>query len=102
MDIFYALADPTRRNIISELRLLNNQSITQLTNNQSITRQAITKHLNILTRVGIVKIIWKGREKHHSLNPDSLKELADWLKPYARLWDQRLDQLTEFLGENNE
>ena len=107
MDIFQAIADPTRRSIVAHLKNVPDQSITHLSENQSISRQAISrqaisKHLKILIDADIITKKKQGRHSLHTLNPEPLKEIAYWLAPYAELWDQRLSNLQTFLGEQHD
>ncbi len=102
MDIFKAMADPIRRDILACLKDQPKQSINALTKNHQITRQAVTKHLNILVKSGLVQTQMVGKQRLHQLNAEPLKQVADWLKPYAALWDQRLANLKTFLGESDE
>ncbi len=99
MDIFKAMADPIRRDILACLKESPKQSISDLTRHHKITRQAVTKHLNILVDAGVVNTHVMGKNRLHQLNPEPLKEMASWLAPYAKLWDQRLANLKTFLGE---
>jgi len=100
MDIFQAIADPTRRELVAQLKNNPSQSITRLCKNQSISRQAVTKHLKILINANIVISEKKGRHSLHTLNPQPLKEIADWLAPIANMWNQRLANLQSYLKEN--
>ena len=68
-------------------------SIKQLATSLPISRQAVTKHLDILQASGLVRIQKAGRERLHSLNSSPLKEVEDWLEPYAREWDEHLSRL---------
>lgn len=102
MDIFQAIADPTRRSIVAHLKNVPDQSITDLSENQSISRQAVSKHLKILIEVDIIIAKKNGRQSLHTLNSQPLKEIAYWLEPYAELWDQRLSNLQIFLGEQHD
>jgi DNA-binding transcriptional ArsR family regulator len=102
MDIFQAIADPTRRSIVAQLKNNSAQSLANLCVNQSISRQAISKHLKILVDADIVITKKKGRNSLHTLNPIPLKEIAHWLEPFAILWDQRLSNLQSYLGEQHE
>ncbi len=99
MDIFKAMADPVRRDILACLKEQPKQSISTLTKNRQITRQAVTKHLNVLVKTGLVQTQMVGKQRLHQLNAEPLKQVADWLQPYAALWDRRLDKLKTFLGE---
>lgn len=97
--VFGAVADPTRRQILERLRALGPQSIKQLSEPFSISRQAVTKHLDILIHSGLVDIHRVGRERLHVLDPKPLQQLEDWLRPYSREWDQRLERLQKHLEE---
>jgi DNA-binding transcriptional ArsR family regulator len=96
MDVFQALADPNRRSIMAQLKTDHELSISELNSKHNISRQALTKHLNKLVEAGIIVKRKEGKNSLHSLNPQSLKTVAEWLKPYAALWDQRLEKLTNF------
>ena len=98
-NVFGAVADPTRRTILGRLRSLGPLSIRQLAEPLPITRQAVTKHLDILIASGLVEIHRVGRERLHFLNPTPLHEVEDWLKPYAQAWDHRLERLQQHLEE---
>lgn len=95
-DVFQAIADPTRRQI---LELLSGQ---QLTLNGvaayfDMSRPAISKHIRILTECGLVIIRQQGRERYCQGELNKLKEVADWLKPYQQFWNTKLDALEKFL-----
>ncbi|NML23752.1 winged helix-turn-helix transcriptional regulator [Pseudoflavitalea sp. G-6-1-2] len=95
-DVFQAIADPTRRQI---LELLASQ---QLTLNGvaayfDMSRPAISKHIRILTECGLVTIQQQGRERYCQGELNKLKEVADWLKPYQQFWNTKLDALEKFL-----
>ncbi len=68
-------------------------SIKQLAATLPISRQAVTKHLGVLQAVGLVRVQKAGRERLHSLNSSPLREVEDWLEPYAREWDEHLSRL---------
>lgn len=102
MDIFKTMADPIRRDIVACLKETPKQSISELTKHHNITRQAVTKHLNILAQSGLVRYQVVGKNRLHELNPEPLKTMVDWLKPYAKLWDHRLTELKAFLGEQDD
>lgn len=97
--IFAAVADPTRRVILARLRVEGPLSIQQLAAPLSMSRQAVTKHLDILRASGLVRIRRRGRERLHSLDALPLKEVEDWLEPYAREWDERLSRLQRHLED---
>ena len=98
--VFLAVADPTRRLLLDRLRRDGAQSVTQLTAGLSITRQAVTKHLDTLREAGLIRVRRHGRERLHELDATPLQAVDDWLQPYARAWDDRIDALRRHLGED--
>jgi DNA-binding transcriptional ArsR family regulator len=96
-DIFQAIADPTRRAIIALLAL---QAMTPnaLAENFHTTRQAISKHLRILTECELVTQEQKGREIFYSLEIEKMKEIDEWLEQYRKIWETRFSQLDEVLS----
>ncbi|SRR5690606_12098227 len=96
-DIFQAIADPTRRAIIS---LIAVQAMTPnaIAENFNTTRQAVSKHLRILTECELVSQEQQGREIYYSLEINKLKELDKWLEQYRTLWENRFDQLDNLLS----
>lgn len=97
--VFEAVADPTRRAILDRLRTSGPLSVRQLGEPLPMTRQAVTKHLDVLCRSGLVRARRVGRERLHELDPEPLKALDDWLAPYAAAWDERLARLRDYLEE---
>lgn len=96
-DIFQAIADPTRRAI---LLLIASQSMTPnaLAENFNSTRQAVSKHLRILTECELVKPEQKGREIFYSLEIDKMKEIDQWLEKFKKIWETRFHQLDHLLA----
>ena len=96
-DIFQAIADPTRRAIIALIAL---QAMTPnaLAENFHTTRQAVSKHLRILTECELVKQEYRGREIYYSLEIEKMKEIDDWLEQYRKIWEARYSQLEDLLG----
>src|SRR5580692_1681827 len=93
---FSALADPTRRAILARLTL-GQASVNELVAPFSLSQPAISKHLKVLERAGLIT---RGREAQWrpcKLEGAALKDVADWLEPYRRFWEQRLDRLDEHL-----
>lgn len=95
-DIFQAIADPTRRAIISLIAL---QAMTPnaIAENFNTTRQAISKHLRILAECELVKQEHQGREIYYSLEIEKMKEIDQWLSQYREIWQTRFNQLDELL-----
>jgi DNA-binding transcriptional ArsR family regulator len=96
-DIFQAIADPTRRAIIALIAL---QAMTPnaIADNFNTTRQAVSKHLRILTECALVKQEQKGREIYYSLEIDKMKEIDKWLEQYRKIWESRFNQLDNLLS----
>jgi DNA-binding transcriptional ArsR family regulator len=83
--VFKALADPGRRQLLDRLHADNGQTLGELCGHLDMTRQAVTKHLNLLEAANLVVTIWRGREKLHYLNPVPILEIADrWIGKYER------------------
>jgi DNA-binding transcriptional ArsR family regulator len=95
-DPFQAIADPTRRAI---LVLIATQAMTPnaLALHFSSTRQAVSKHIRILTECELVKQHQSGREIYYHLNPGKMKEVSDWLEIFTKQWDSRFNQLDDVL-----
>ena len=93
VDVFDAVADPTRRLILRSLRVKGPLSIKALSAPLPISRQAVTKHLDVLEAAGLVERAMQGRERIHQLRAEPLRTMEDWLTPYAAAWDQRLARL---------
>lgn len=96
-DIFQAIADPTRRAIIALLAL---QAMTPnaLAEHFNTSRQAVSKHLRILTECEMVKQDQQGREIYYSLEIEKMKEIDKWLEQYRKIWQTRFDQLDDVLA----
>lgn len=95
-DVFQAIADPTRRAIIA---LIAVQAMTPnaIEKHFDMTRQAVSKHLRILTECELVQQEQKGREIYYSLEIEKMKEIDEWLEQYRAIWQARFDQLGEVL-----
>ena len=95
-DIFQAIADPTRRAIIA---LIAMQAMTPnaLAEHFDTSRQAVSKHLRILTECELVTQEQKGREIYYSLEIEKMKEIDKWLEQYRKIWETRFEQLGEVL-----
>lgn len=102
--VFKALADSARRSLLDRLHADNGQTLGQLCKNLDMTRQAVTKHLNLLEDANLVVTRWRGREKLHYLNPVPIVEIADrWINKYERGRLRVLADLKKSLeGESNE
>jgi len=91
-DVFQAIADPTRRAI---LVLVASQSMTAgaIAANFDTARPTVSKHLQILTECQLLEQEQTGREVYYSLNPKKMKEIADFIEPFRKMWDDRFNKL---------
>ena len=96
LDVFKALADPTRRAILSSLRS-GEQPVTAIASEFSISRPAISRHLRVLLRAELVRETRDGRNRRYRLNARPLKEVDDWLGAYRRMWVAELQNLKHYL-----
>lgn len=94
-DVFQAIADPTRREMLG-LLADKEMSVSLMSSNFSISRTAVSKHLHILADAGLVKEYRVGRETRYKLQPEPLLELKRWLSHYERFWDSKLAALKSF------
>ncbi|QDT64104.1 ArsR/SmtB family transcription factor [Calycomorphotria hydatis] len=95
---FSALGDPTRREILSRLSQ-GEQSVTELAEPFDMTMPAITKHLKVLERAGLIERGRKAQYRPCRLNAEPLKEASTWIEKYRQLWEERLDRLDAYLTE---
>ena len=97
-DIFQAIADPTRRAILS-LVALQAMTAGAIANSFDSSRQTISKHIQILTECQLLKQEQSGREIYYHLNPNKMKEIAEWLKPFQQIWENRFTKLDKALKQ---
>jgi DNA-binding transcriptional ArsR family regulator len=98
---FAALADPTRRAILGRL-MAGQASVTELAGPFQMTMPAVSKHLKVLERAGLIA---RGREAQWRpcrLEGEPLRDVAEWMEPYRRFWDESFDQLDEYLQKMKE
>jgi len=96
-DVFQAIADPTRRAIIA-LIALHAVTPNAIADNFNTTRQAVSKHLRMLTECELVKQEQQGREIYYSLEIEKMKEIDKWLNQFRKIWENRFNQLDEVLA----
>ena len=96
-DVFQAIADPTRRAIITLIAI---QAMTPnaLAEHFDTTRQAVSKHLRILTECELVRQEQTGREIYYTLEIDKMKEIDKWLEQFRKIWETRFSQLDDLLA----
>lgn len=95
-DVFQGIADPTRRAIIA---LIAMQAMTPnaIAEHFDTTRQAVSKHLKVLTECALVAPQQQGREIYYQLNVDKMKEVDAWLEQFRQIWETRFNQLDDVL-----
>ena len=100
-DIFQAISDPTRRDII---QLLSRQSLNlnAVAGHFDVSRPAISKHIKILTECGVIVIRQEGRDRYCRADLKKLKEVDKWLDNYRKFWNNKLDALGEFLERSDD
>lgn len=97
-DIFQAISDPTRREILS-LLLKKSQNLNSIANKFTVTRQAISLHVKILNECEVISIEKEGRDRYCSLNLEKILEFSDWLQPFKQMWEERFNKLDNLLEE---
>jgi DNA-binding transcriptional ArsR family regulator len=97
--LFAALGDDTRLRLLTRLSAGGPRSIAQLADKSPVTRQAVTKHLEVLHRAGLVRSSKRGRERIWEMTPERLSVARDWLDDISRQWDDALDRLKAFVEE---
>ena len=97
--VFAALGDETRLALVAKLCGGQRRSISQLTKGSKLTRQAITKHLRVLERVGIVHSVPAGRESLFQFDPARIEEMRKYLDFVSEQWDQALGRLKSFIED---
>jgi DNA-binding transcriptional ArsR family regulator len=95
---FAALADPTRRAILSRLTS-GEASVTELAEPFDMSLPAVTKHLKVLQRAGLISQSREAQWRPCRLEAKPMREAASWMEPYRRHWERRLDRLDDFLRE---
>ncbi len=100
-DVFQAIADPTRRDIITLLASGESMNLNSIADQFEISRPAISKHIKILEECNLIDIQQEGRERICELKPEELEPVSDWVKKNLKLWNTRLDRLENYLNELN-
>ena len=97
-DVFQAIADPTRRAILALVAL---QAMTPgaIAENFDSSRQTISKHIQILNECELLNQTQSGREIYYHFNPKKMKEIADWIEPYRKMWEGRFTAIGDLLNE---
>lgn len=99
-DVYQAIADPTRREIIN-LIARKSLNLNAIAENFRVSRPAISQHIKILSECGLVVIEQRGRERFCEANLAPLNEVAEWVERHRRFWTAKLDALEKFLEDSN-
>ncbi len=95
--LFKSLADPTRRAIFERLSREGALTVRMLTDSAGVSQPAVSKHLSVLKRAGLVRARHSGRQTHYTAQPRALGPLVDWMSHYSRFWHDRFDLLEDLL-----
>lgn len=96
-DVFQAIADPTRRAILLLLAASQSMTAGAIASNFDTARPTVSKHLQILTECELLGQEQSGREVHYYLNGPKMKEIADFIEPFRKMWDDRFNKLEEVM-----
>lgn len=97
-DVFQAIADPTRREIIN-LVAYQSLNLNAIAENFEISRPAISQHIKVLTECGLIIIKKQGRERYCEAKLNQLREVADWIERFRKHWEERFSALDDVLQE---
>jgi len=97
-DVFQAIADPTRREIIN-LIAYQSLNLNAIAENFDVSRPAISQHIKVLTECGLIIVKKQGRERYCEARLQQLNEVSVWIERYRRLWDEQFEALDEVLEE---
>jgi DNA-binding transcriptional ArsR family regulator len=100
VDVFSALANPVRREILVRLRR-GPRAVSDLAQGFEIGRPAVSEHLQVLRKANLVREEPRGRERYYHLDPRPLAEVEAWIEAFTRYWKQRLASLDELLSEED-
>ena len=99
-DVFNAVAEPRRRQLLDELAG-GERSVNELVERLGLTQPLVSKHLRVLREVGAVRVRDDGRLRFYTVDASALKPLHDWVSNYERMWSERFDALDTVLDELN-
>ena len=97
-DVFNAVAEARRREILDAL-MAGEKAVGAIVNDLSISQPQVSKHLRVLSEVGLVRCRAEGRRRLYSLEPTRLRPLHEWLAKYEQAWNDRLDRVEDYLKE---
>jgi DNA-binding transcriptional ArsR family regulator len=94
-DVFNAIAEPRRRQIVDYLALVSERDVTEIVLKLGLPQPAVSKHLGVLRKVGLVNVHKAGQRRLYRLNPQELKPVHDWIQNFERFWTEHLDSIKE-------
>lgn len=100
-DVFQAIADPTRRDILS-LISKKPMHLNEIADNFDVSRPAVSQHIRLLNECELITIKKSGRMRYCVLRPEKLTTVAEWIAPFKRLWENRFNNLDDLLNEMQE
>lgn len=96
-DVFQAISDPNRREIL-DLLCSREMTLNELSENFKISRPAVSKHIKILTECGLIEIDKKGRQHYCRVKIEKLNDVSNWVERYRLIWEEKLDALENYLN----
>ena len=100
-DVYLAIADPTRRALLSRLADEGAKNVTELLKPFSISQPAVSKHLRVLREAGLVRSRKEGRLRLYEVEAGNLRQVFDWVSHFEEYWDEKLDALGGYLDKQN-
>jgi len=97
-DVFNALAETHRRDIL-DLLITGEKAVGSIVDDMSLSQPQVSKHLRVLSEVGLVKCRAEGRRRLYRLEPEHLRPLREWLVKYEQAWNDRMDRMDDYLKE---
>ncbi|MGA3353720.1 MAG: metalloregulator ArsR/SmtB family transcription factor [Acidimicrobiales bacterium] len=97
-DVFNAIADMHRREVLDAL-IEGEKAVGAIVNDLSMSQPQVSKHLRVLSEVGLVRCRAEGRRRLYRLEPEHLRPLREWLVKYEQVWNDRMDRMDEYLKE---
>jgi DNA-binding transcriptional ArsR family regulator len=99
-DVFNAIAEADRREILDVL-IAGEKAVGEIVNDLSMSQPQVSKHLRVLSEVGLVRCRAEGRRRLYRLEPARLRPLREWLAKYEQAWNDRMDRMDDYLKEHN-
>lgn len=100
MDVFSALADPTRRNILEVIATSGQLSASDISDKFKVSPPAISQHLKVLREAKLVQMERQAQRRLYQVNPEAIDEISDWAKKLKKVWEERFDRLDKVLKDH--